>query len=234
MPRGKLSYGDSRLKNFDPKVVRRLPCFLPAKPLCAFVNALIDGNDEFDQLMIEITKTKLVDVKIEAKNRPLAMKPDEILLGVEDAINLMGSGMHRVQESDVFENFYTDLKNVLSHAFRQIATNETLAKWKQFFFLLGAKDHCVLLVYQPVNKTIVFIDPSKFEFEDTSLEGAVIAMASSVCVDEFCQFVTKRYKNAEFRLTWIAQKKKSSCASFDPKLPENTPKLFKFDSTQKL
>uniref|UniRef100_A0A914DBQ0 Uncharacterized protein n=1 Tax=Acrobeloides nanus TaxID=290746 RepID=A0A914DBQ0_9BILA len=119
MPRGKLSYGDSRLKNFDPKVVRRLPCFLPAKPLCAFVNALIDGNDEFDQLVIEMTKTKL---KIEAKNRPLAkgMKPDEILLGVEDAINLMGSGMHRVQESDVFENFYTDLKNVLSHAFRQM------------------------------------------------------------------------------------------------------------------
>jgi hypothetical protein len=86
------------------------------------VNALIDGNDEFDQLVIEMTKTKLVDVEIETKNRPFAkgMKPDEILLGVEDAINIMGSGMHRVQESDVFENFYTDLKNVLSHAFRQM------------------------------------------------------------------------------------------------------------------
>ena len=45
----------------------------------------------------------------------------------------------------------------MNHNFSE--EDKILREWHQFFFLVGAQDHCMLLGYQPKDETIFFVDP---------------------------------------------------------------------------
>uniref|UniRef100_A0A914DFX2 Uncharacterized protein n=1 Tax=Acrobeloides nanus TaxID=290746 RepID=A0A914DFX2_9BILA len=166
-------------KNTEEKIFNIMGYPLPPRFLNAYVKAIVDGNEVYDK------------------------RPTESGFGVEEALTLMGSGMVLVERSK--RAYAGKLHGYMRKAIDVI--HKDVSRLKQIFFLLGSVSHCILVIYQPWNKTIAYVDSSGHHDD-----GGTFVMCRESQLVYFCHAMILRMhmQRDSFFLYWIARKEKDS------------------------